>query len=622
MEKDSIFDQRKELKKKSHMVVKGHYIVLVFLMLVLILFGLEFSNSMLGVDLYNQFFGQSGKNEGQVNILSADDVISSSDVLSFIENGKLSEGIRGADRLSKLMKETRKDSKAFGMSRGVLAQIVNAFGSGKLFSGLAQTIRTITKSDQAVAVIFTLGSFLLYAFVFIFIKNVYSAAMRRVYLEARVYRLVSFLDSMFFAGVKKWVRASWSMLVMYVYLSLWHLTIVGGVIKSYSYWAVPYIIAENPSVGGKEAVTLSRRMMYGHKLELLKYQITLLGWTILGIITFGASDILYGAPYRMACYTEFYSKVREQAKEKGIEGIEVLNDRYLFERADRILLYETYFDVVDEITILHENKIELKGWRKKIADWFGIWAGTTREKKAYDDQEGRTFAIKRLKMSMEGSTYPLWLNLLWRKKGLEKRGDFTYLRNYTVWTLFLLFVAFCFVGWFWEVALHFMQTGQFANRGTLHGPWLPIYGTGGIVVLLLCSRFRKNPVLEFFTAILLCGILEYFSGWYLEMKYHQRWWSYDGYFLNLHGRICAEGLLVFGVGCCLVVYVVAPIFDYLLSKIRARILIAISLVLAVIYAADVIYSSKHPNMAKGAVEVVHPEEAVTEAVTETLPAET
>ena len=201
---------------------------------------------------------------------------------------------------------------------------------------------------------------------------------------------------------------------------------------------------------------------------------------------------------------------------------------------------------------------------------------------------------------MEGKAYPQWLNPMWPKKEIAKQGHFSFLRNYSVWTLFLLFISFSFIGWTWEVALHYMQAGELVNRGTLLGPWLPIYGAGGVVVLILCSRFRRQPVLEFVTAIVLCGILEYFSAWYLETKFHRRWWSYDGYFLNLHGRICAEGLLVFGVGCCIVVYLIAPMFDFLLSKIKTSILIPICVVLGV----DEVHSSTHPNMAKGAVEAV------------------
>ena len=46
-----------------------------------------------------------------------------------------------------------------------------------------------------------------------------------------------------------------------------------------------------------------------------------------------------------------------------------------------------------------------------------------------------------------------------------------------------------------------------------------------------------------------------------------KWWDYSGYFLNLHGRICAEGLLVFGVGGMIVVYILAPLIDLSLIHI-------------------------------------------------------
>ncbi len=531
MQKNSIFTQRREMKKKSHNVIRTHYVVLIFLTLVLSLFGTEFTYSTMGWGKITGKDAASGENDPG-NVFSAGDAVLAEDVLTLISTGKLEEGAARSEELSRRIQENGSTSAALGRTNGVLAQLVNAVGSGSLFVKLAQTVRTITRSDRAVAIIFVLGSFLWYALIFIFLKNVYSAVIRRTYLAARVYKKVSFQDVTHFAAVKKWFRASWVMLVQTVYLSLWYLTIIGGIIKSYSYWAVPYIVAENPAVSAKEAITLSRKMMNGHKLELFKYQVTLFGWMLLSVITFGISDLLYGAGYRMACYTEFYAKVREDAKDRGIAGTELLNDPYLFETADKILLYETYFEVVDEITHLHENQTQLTGLRKVFADWFGIWLGSLAQKKDYDGQEDRRFALQHYKLSMEGKEYPQWLNPLWKRKEIKKQGNFSYLRHYTVWTLFLLFITFAFIGWSWEVTLHFMQTGQFANRGTLHGPWLPIYGTGGIIVMILCSRFRKNPVAEFFTAIALCGVLEYVSAWYLETKYHTRWWSYDGYFFE------------------------------------------------------------------------------------------
>lgn len=38
---------------------------------------------------------------------------------------------------------------------------------------------------------------------------------------------------------------------------LWYFTIIGGVIKHYSYALVPYIVAENPDLNWREVIGLS-----------------------------------------------------------------------------------------------------------------------------------------------------------------------------------------------------------------------------------------------------------------------------------------------------------------------------------------------------------------------------
>ena len=163
-----------------------------------------------------------------------------------------------------------------------------------------------------------------------------------------------------------------------------------------------------------------------------------------------------------------------------------------------------------------------------------------------------------------------------------------------------MFFTLSFVGWVWEVSLHLITDGTFVNRGVLHGPWLPIYGCGGVMILLLLNAFRKKPMLEFLLAIVLCGCVEYFTSLYLEIVHDgTRWWDYTGYFLNLHGRICAEGLLVFGVGGMAIVYVLAPFLDELFRKIPMKIMIIAAVILTGIFAADQVYSAEHPNEGKG-----------------------
>lgn len=612
--KDRIFEQRKQLKKHAHAVVKSHYPLLVFMVLLVMLFGTEFRVTTIGMGKVKSAESDSKNSPGTLLEERGIGLLPFAEVISAVASGRIVREEEKATKIEQWLIEQGDQNKALGRRNGVLAALANGFGSGMIFVRASQALRSIVGSDLAVSVIMTILAFLWYVVIFMFFRNILSAAVRRLFLEARVYKKVYFLDLLHFAAVHRWAKAAWTMLVEIIFETLWWLTIVGGLIKYHSYFAVPYIVAENPDVGALEAIRLSRKMMDGHKWELFKFEMTMIGWMVLGVVSFGISEIIYGGPYRTAAYTEFYVKVREEALKKDPGLKKIFNDPCLFRKEDKITLYEAYFDVVDEITLIHESKIVLTGIRKKVADWFGIWIGSIDEKKAYDEQEGREFALVHYKECMNQEAYPQWFNPLWTKRKLAKRSDFTFIRNYTIFTLFLLFITFSFVGWSWEVALHMIQTGEFANRGTMHGPWLPIYGTGGVIVLILCSRFRKNPVLEFITAVVLCGCIEYFSGWYLETKFHTRWWSYDGYFLNLHGRICAEGLLVFGVGCCVVVYLLAPMFDYILSKLKKEIMLGICAVLAVLFIGDKIYSGSHPNMAKGAVEEVP---AQTEQIQET-----
>ncbi len=599
MKKYDIFEDRKTMKKASHRVLRSHYFLLVFLTLLLIFFGSEFKESVLSFGDLGFLKEKSGEEAGKTDV---GNILTMDDVFTDISKGKLDEGALLSDELSASLQEKYQSFAAMGLTEGVLAHIVNEVWSGKLFVKAAQSIRFFTRSERASSVIFVICSLIVYTLALVFFMNVYSAVIRRIYLEARIYERVFFTDVFHFAFIHRWIRASWVMLVTMIYRDLWGLTIVGGLIKHYSYAAVPYIVAENPSLKPNQAITLSRKMMDGHKMELFLYDLSMLGWVILGVVTYGVSELAYGVPYRIANETEFYARVRQDAIARGVEGIEVLNDPWLFAKADKILLYETYFNVVDEITLLHEEKVEMKSWQRFLADWFGVWWGTLDQKKKYDDLEGRRYSIEYLEHSMKGIAYPRWLNPVWPKKEIEKQGQFSFLRNYSLWTLFLLFIVFSFVGWTWEVALHYMQTGLLANRGKLYGPWLPIYGSGGLIALCLCARFRKKPALEFLVCTGLCGVLEYMTAWLLETNYHTRWWSYDGYFLNLHGRICAEGLLVFGLGCCLVVYFFAPVFDYLMSGLNKKVLIGISLAFAILFTADSIYSSFYPNLAEGAIE--------------------
>ena len=203
----------------------------------------------------------------------------------------------------------------------------------------------------------------------------------------------------------------------------------------------------------------------------------------------------------------------------------------------------------------------------------------------------------------------------YRIKALEKRQwiKIDYDRKYSFSTIVLFFFSFAFVGWVWEVFYTLLNEGVLANRGTMFGPWLPIYGVGGLLIIVGLRPLRKNPGLLFIGAFAACGALEYFAAWALEMLFHTKWWDYTGYFLNIHGRICLEGLFVFGLAGVAFTYLFAPMLDNLYKKIKPDKVKPLCIVLLVLFAIDLAYSAFHPNAGAG-VTYGDKEEQVIEEV--------
>lgn len=97
---------------------------------------------------------------------------------------------------------------------------------------------------------------------------------------------------------------------------LWSLLFLfPGIIKAYSYRLVPYIMAENPDLHGTEAITLSRRMMNGHKWEAFVFDLSFLGWYILATVTASIAGVFWVGPYKAAADAELYKAIRDSYSE-------------------------------------------------------------------------------------------------------------------------------------------------------------------------------------------------------------------------------------------------------------------------------------------------------------------
>lgn len=170
-----------------------------------------------------------------------------------------------------------------------------------------------------------------------------------------------------------------------------------------------------------------------------------------------------------------------------------------------------------------------------------------------------------------------------------------YDRKYSISSYILVFFTVAFIGWIWEVFLQLLQNDVFVNRGVLIGPWLPIYGTGAVIMLFLLKPLANKPTILFPTAMVICGILEYFTSWALEKLFNATWWDYSNVFFNINGRICLEGLLFFAIGGFLVIYFIAPLIDEISCHINSLFKKIFCGVLVLLFSLDAFHSIKHPN---------------------------
>ena len=590
---------RKELKKNAKQSFKRHYWLFVAICLFAVFIGAEFGASL---DILRSDVDAVDGEETVIQLTSEGLSMTNSDmvegVLSELMMGQVEQGREMSQQYEKELKEDD-DSKVLARDKGVFSDIANSVSSGKIYVDIFEKADHVFGSKSFVALCFIILSMLLHVAILFYIKDCFVVTSRRFFLEGRIYDKIPLTRLGYLPRAHKWTKSAFTMFKVSLYKSLWAFTIIAIPIKHYSYFMVPYIVAENPDIKAGQAITLSRRMMDGHKWECFKIFLSFLPWFIADYVTLGLASVFYTNAYRTAVYCEYYVKLREEAKEKGIEGAELMDDEYLFRRPETSEMEESYGDVLVYINESLPQVEAVGGIRGFLEKWFGIMLLGTERDLEHERLQARKDNIERLKSIFNGESYPERLFPASELAGRISLETPHYIRNYSILSLILLFFIFSFIGWSWEVSLHLVKDGVFVNRGVLHGPWLPIYGAGGVMILILLNRFRKNPAAEFIATLVLCGFVEYFTSLVMEIKFGQRWWDYSGYFLNLNGRICGEGLLTFGMGGMAIVYLLAPALDNMIRKIKLKVLIPICLVLVCLFAADQMYSSKHPNEGKG-----------------------
>lgn len=155
----------------------------------------------------------------------------------------------------------------------------------------------------------------------------------------------------------------------------------------------------------------------------------------------------------------------------------------------------------------------------------------------------------------------------------------------------LAFFVYSFMGWAYESTIWAKaEKKKFMNRGYLMGCYCPIYGFVSLLDWFVLNRI-PNPVAIFIVAAIVCCCLEYATSWVLERIFHQRWWDYSNYPLNLDGRISLLSALFFGAAGLLLVKVVYPVTIHTISLLPDLWLYSCAAVISSFFIVDCIITT-------------------------------
>ena len=128
--------------------------------------------------------------------------------------------------------------------------------------------------------------------------------------------------------------------------------------------------------------------------------------------------------------------------------------------------------------------------------------------------------------------------------------------TYTWYQWLTFFYLYCFLGWIFESSYVSILQHRPVNRGFLRIPLLPLYGSGAVMMLWVSLPFQDNLILTYLSGVVGATALEYLTGLAMESLFKIRYWDYSHKKYNVHGYICLESSLFWGVLTILMTHIV------------------------------------------------------------------
>lgn len=164
--------------------------------------------------------------------------------------------------------------------------------------------------------------------------------------------------------------------------------------------------------------------------------------------------------------------------------------------------------------------------------------------------------------------------------------------HYRAFQWLFFFYMYCFFGWCFESAYVSAKSKKLVNRGFMRGPFLPLYGSGAIMMLVVSMPFQDNVWLTYVAGVIGATALEYVTGVTMEALFKVRYWDYSNQPFNFQGHICLTSSLAWGFLTILMTRVIhRPIEQFVLS-IPGNVLYYVTALLTIYIVADFTLSFK------------------------------
>lgn len=290
--------ERKELKNKAKKVVQKNYWTIVVVCFLIALLTGEFGTSILEI----------GKTEDSIdfNYILRYEEQETNEVKSLLSK----------ESIKKTLDETQRK-----VWETVEANLNSAMKPQKYIFKIGDAVTSFSMHQTLVGVLLCIGAVIAFAFT-ILVADPFIVGGKKYFLKARNGSGTKIGVMVEVFQKEHWFNIVVIMFLRNIYTALWYLTIIGGVIKTYEYRMIPYILAENPKIKRKEAFKLSKQMMKGNKWKTFILDLSFFGWNFLSVLTFGILSLLYVNPYNAATMTELYVVVKREIMTEKDEKVQ------------------------------------------------------------------------------------------------------------------------------------------------------------------------------------------------------------------------------------------------------------------------------------------------------------